>query len=104
MISKRFGLLRRKPIFPLFLIGIFALILGFSVPQTGLAQSAIHFEEIDFFIEVNSTDGDAGVQLNLDGEQWKSLMIFNPDGDKLLDVNTSGSFMIQGLPLHPIKI
>jgi hypothetical protein len=55
------------------------------------------FDDVEFFIEVNSTDGDAGVQLFLDGEQWRNLMMFNPDGDKLLDVGAQESLNTQGL-------
>ena len=97
MISKRFGLLRRKPIFSLFLIAMFALILGAAGPQIQPTQATIQYDEAEFFIEVNSTDGDAGVQLFLDGEQWNSLMMFDPNGEKFLDVAASGSLMTQGL-------
>ena len=54
MISKRFGLLRRKPIFSLFLIAMFALILGAAGPQVQSTQAAIQYEDAEFFIEVNS--------------------------------------------------
>jgi hypothetical protein len=55
------------------------------------------FEDVDFFIEINSTDGDAGVQLNLDGEGWKKLKIEGPGGRTLLRVKAKQSIEKQGL-------
>jgi hypothetical protein len=53
--------------------------------------------DVDLFAEVNSTDGDVGIQLKLDGEQWKSLEIETPEGDEVLDVKTRRSIRHQGL-------
>ena len=55
------------------------------------------FADLDFFVEINSTDGDAGVQLLLDGEGWKRLEIENPNGRRLLKVKAKGSIGKQGL-------
>ena len=39
-------------------------------------------------VEVNATDGDAGLQVFLDGEPWKSMSVTGPDGRTILDVTT----------------
>lgn len=39
-------------------------------------------------VEVNATDGDAGLQVFLDGEPWKSMRVTGPDGRTILDVTT----------------
>ena len=78
-----------------------ALLLGMFT-QPGWADD--HDEEdcqekydVTWFIEINATDGDAGVQLLLDGKQWKELEIENPKGKELLNVRTKGSLKKQGL-------
>jgi hypothetical protein len=46
---------------------------------------------------VNATDGDAGLQVFLDGEPWKAVTIFRPDGRRMLDVATRGQLRDYGL-------
>ena len=69
------------------------LVSGLAAPDVWakrLAATAI-------FIEVNDTDGDAGVQLFLDGEGWDRMQVFDPDGIKILDFRAEGSVGIQGI-------
>ncbi len=63
------------------------------------AIAQVEFDDAEFFIEINGTDGDAGVQLKLDGEGWNSLEMTNPIGGILLelDADESGSIGLQGL-------
>ena len=84
----------------LILAAITALLLGIA-PQIGWAEDddddeCIEEFDVDWFIEINSTDGDAGAQLLLDGEQWKKLEIEDPDGDEILDVKAKRSVRRQG--------
>lgn len=46
------------------------------------------FTRAELIIEVNGTDGDAGLQVNLDGEPWKVVAIFRPDGSEILEYRT----------------
>ena len=46
---------------------------------------------------MNSTDGDAGLQVFIDGEAWKEAAIFAPNGGKLVDFRTSGRVDAYGL-------
>jgi hypothetical protein len=48
-------------------------------------------------IEINGTDGDAGVQFFLDGKGWTSCSISDPDGNPLVTVTADGSAATNGL-------
>lgn len=75
-------------------IGLVATLL--IIAATPAAQSA-RLDEAEFFIEINATDGDAGVQVFLDGEGWKRMKIFDPDGNKIVDTKNRGSVKMQGI-------
>lgn len=70
-----------------------ALAVGATAPEAWAKK----LDEAEFFIEINSTDGDAGIQVFLDGEGWKRMKIFDPDGNKLVDTKNKGSVKIQGI-------
>jgi hypothetical protein len=70
-----------------------ALFTGPAAPQTGTMK----LDDTAIFIEINDTDGDAGVQLFLDGEGWDSMRVFDPAGNKILDIRAAGSVGIQGI-------
>ena len=48
-------------------------------------------------IEVNGTDGDAGLQFFLDGEPWNSMTISDPIGNVVVDVDAEGRLRDWGL-------
>jgi hypothetical protein len=48
-------------------------------------------------VEVNATDGDAGLQFFLDSEAWRSMTISGPDGGALVTVNGQGRLRDYGL-------
>ncbi|MGH9464056.1 MAG: fibronectin type III domain-containing protein [Thermoanaerobaculia bacterium] len=52
---------------------------------------AVRLDESRIIIELNSTDQDVGIQIFLDGEHWKRLKVFDPDGNKIFDVKGKGS-------------
>jgi hypothetical protein len=60
---------------------------------------AAPFSQTKIIIEVNATAGDAGIQVFLDGTGWKSLEVFDPNGQKVLNISASanGSIGKQGL-------
>jgi hypothetical protein len=49
---------------------------------------AVRLAEATMIVEVNATDGDAGLQVFLDGEPWRSMSVTGPDGRTILDVTT----------------
>ena len=58
---------------------------------------AIQYSETKIIIEVNSTDGDAGIQIFLDGEGWAELEVSDPDGEEILEIEAEGSVAMQGI-------
>lgn len=52
-----------------------------SKPAAKLAQASL-------IVEINATDGDAGLQVFLDGEPWKTMRVNGPNGRTILDVTT----------------
>jgi hypothetical protein len=84
----------RKPLIAT--LAVAALAGGVAVAQSTAGSSAthaakpVHLEEATMIIEVNATDGDAGLQVFLDGEAWKSMTITDPNGRRILDVGPRG--------------
>jgi hypothetical protein len=50
-------------------------------------DKTVRLEEATLIVEVNATDGDAGLQIFLDGEAWRSMTITAPDGRRMLAIN-----------------
>ena len=48
-------------------------------------------------VEVNGTDGDAGLQFFLDGEPWRSMTISDPTRRVIVDVDAEGRLKDWGL-------
>jgi hypothetical protein len=57
----------------------------------------IPFDDARIIIELNSTDGDSGIQLFVDGEGWDELEVMSPDMSTILHVMGDGSVGLQGL-------
>ena len=56
------------------------------------------FDDARLEIELNSTDGDAGLQIFADSDnEWKRFEIFRPGGEKILDISASGVLRDFGL-------
>jgi len=85
------------------LLTVSSLLLGIAASTsnpTPLAQAAanpIRLAQAKLIVEVNATDGDAGLQLFLDGKAWRSMTVFDPDGRTILAVNAEGRLMDFGL-------
>jgi hypothetical protein len=73
------------------------LLLAPSAVGVRSAAAPLRLSQSDLFIEINATDGDAGLQLNLDGEKWNNMRIVNPRGEAIL--NVSGSTTLRGYGL-----
>jgi hypothetical protein len=57
----------------------------------------ITFSAARLIFELNSTGEDMGAQIFLDGEPWQRVMIFSPEGRKLLDIEAKGNVKRLGL-------
>jgi hypothetical protein len=71
------------------------ILLGMTAFGPVRAAGKNKVEEIPFGaaqirIEVNSTDGDAGLQIFLDGEAWKKIRIEDPNGKLVFAVDNFG--------------
>ena len=72
------------------------LIAALSI-ALGATSRAQHFAEARIFIEYNSTDNDLGFHVFLDGEDWRSLSIVNPNGATIAQVAGQGPFRDLGM-------
>jgi len=70
-------------------IGLLAIFLT-AVLILGITDTAKAFEDAEIRIEVNSTDGDAGLQIFLDGEPWKRAKVKGPSGRTVFSVSNHG--------------
>ncbi len=78
------------------------ILLGLSIiPVAGIAAGflgpPVTFSDAKMFIEFNSSAEDIGVQVFLDGEPWRRVKIINPDGVRLLEIETLGDIRELGL-------
>lgn len=85
MASEVFSKQLRVKVFLGFSAAIFAVVFLFGIPMTANA-----FEEVAVNIEVNDTDGDAGLQIFIDGGPWKSARVKGPNGRTVYSVNMIG--------------
>jgi len=70
-------------------IGLTAIFLA-AVFVLGMTVTAKAFEDVAVNIEVNATDGDAGVQIFLDGDPWKRARVKGPNGNTVYSVSARG--------------
>jgi hypothetical protein len=78
------------------LAGVAAVASSRSDPPAEAARS-IRLDEATMIIETNATDGDAGLQVFLDGEPWRSMTVSRPGGKKILTVKGKGRLRNFGL-------
>jgi hypothetical protein len=81
--------------------GLALLVLGATALVRGQASEAasqpVRLAAATLIIEVNETDGDAGLQFFLDGEPWRSMTISDPSGRVVIDVDAEGRLRDWGL-------
>jgi hypothetical protein len=78
----------KKSLFALPAAAALAVGAAASADRAGSSATAVRLAEATMIVEVNATDGDAGLQVFLDGEPWKSMRVSGPDGRTILDVTT----------------
>jgi hypothetical protein len=66
-------------------------------PLAPAASKPIRLDEATMIVEVNATDGDAGLQVFLDGEPWRSMAISTPDDRRIVVVKARGRLKDHGL-------
>ena len=63
----------------------------------GTTSTAEPFKRAQLRVEINATDGDAGLQIDLDHEPWRSLQIEDPRGKTLLELTNRETLAGYGL-------
>jgi hypothetical protein len=53
-------------------------------------RKPLRFEQHELYIEYNATDGDAGLQLAADAEDWKRFTLLDTKGKALIDARAKG--------------
>jgi hypothetical protein len=66
-------------------------------PALRASRKPIRLDEATMIVEVNATDGDAGLQVFLDGEPWRSMTISDPEGRRIFRFATRGRVKKFGL-------
>jgi hypothetical protein len=81
------------------LMAVSAGAVAASIDRGGTAaqRKPLRYEIKDLFIETNATAGDAGLQMSLDAEDWTSLVIRDPRGRPLVDVEARSRLRGYGL-------
>lgn len=59
-------------------------------------SSIIELSDARLKIELNATDGDAGIQVFIDADPWKDMRIFDPYGKLMFRSVARGRFGLQG--------
>ncbi len=94
--------MRRRPTLIAAGVGALALFaLGGITLGRGQASEAAsqpgRLAAATLIIEVNETDGDAGLQFFVDGDPWRSMTISDPKGRVVVDVDATGRLKKWGL-------
>ncbi len=76
------------------LLGILVYLPSASAQATSVTRP---FKAADLKVEINATDGDAGLQIFLDDEAWKHITIINPAGRVMVDLSATGPLKDYGL-------
>ncbi len=76
------------------MLGSLAFLPSASAQATGVTRP---FKAADLKVEINATDGDAGLQIFLDDDAWKHITIINPAGQVMIDMSATGPLKDYGL-------
>lgn len=60
-------------------------------------EEVLEFDEVNVYIEINATDGDAGLHGIFDADAWEETEVKNEEGDTVLEVEADGALKDQGL-------
>ena len=78
------------------LLSVLALV-PIAIGVAGAGTGPVRLEAAKVIVEVNETDGDAGLQIFLDGNAWRQVAVFRPDGQKIAEFATAGPVNDYGL-------
>ncbi len=78
-------------------VGIVAVSTMLALVVLATPALAVRLDETAIYIEINDTDGDAGIQVFLDGEQWDTMEVLAPNGTTVMGVAADGGIALQGI-------
>lgn len=58
--------------------------------QTKESKAVVELSDASIIVEVNSTDGDAGFQVFLNGGGWRNARVYDSNGHRILKVSATG--------------
>ncbi|MDQ3734176.1 MAG: hypothetical protein M3400_09305 [Actinomycetota bacterium] len=76
------------------MIGVLAFLPSAAAEEAAATRP---FKAADLKVQVNATDGDAGLQIFLDDDAWNHITILNPAGQVLVDLSATGPLKDDGL-------
>jgi hypothetical protein len=79
------------------LAGLTLFVSGGSALGGGDPAKPVRLKAATLIVEVNETDGDAGLQVFLDGDPWRSIAIVAPNGREIVAVEAEGRLKGYGL-------
>jgi hypothetical protein len=68
-----------------------------ATSPAGSSGEAVPFKSATLIVEINDTDGDAGLQIFLDHDAWRAISITRPDGTRIVDFRTESELTNYGL-------
>jgi hypothetical protein len=74
-----------------------SLLAVVALPAAVPRHPVVPFSTAKMIIEVNATDGDAGIQIFVDASGWKRLNVFDPEGEEIFEVQGAGRLEQQGV-------
>ena len=80
--------MRRRTL--IFGLPVLLTIPGVQLGTAGAGARPVEFSDARLKVEINATDGDAGLQIFLDGEAWNEVELVDPQGNAMLDVAVTG--------------
>ena len=85
----------------LLLAGLLATVgqAGTAAPRDAAGETngrVVRIADARLKFEINATDGDGGVQVFLDADQWRRMSIFDPSGRRIFTTTTHGAMGKQG--------
>ena len=81
----------------LVIVAIVASLFMVAPVWAGNNGSAIPFSRAKIIVEFNASAQDVGIQVLVDGEPWKHLRVFSPNGRRVLEITSRRSLGKQGL-------
>jgi hypothetical protein len=87
-----------KRMLPVLLAAGVAVLLGVSAPDAAARKRCeVELEVAKIYWEYNSSGNDLGVHVFLDGEDWVTMKITNPDGRTIFKVEGKGPYKELGM-------